>query len=61
MIKLINKFTGTEMWVANDRATEYLAVGHESAVEVPPAPPLDKPVTKKPAAKKPAAKKTKKK
>lgn len=52
MIKLINKFTGTEMWVANERAAEYLAVGHQPAVEVPPAPPLPK---------KPAARKTTKK
>lgn len=42
MIKLINKLTGTEMWVANDRAVEYLAAGHKPAVEVPPAPPLPK-------------------
>ena len=47
MIKLINKLTGTEMWVADDRAAEYLAAGHKPAVEVPPAPKLEKPVTKK--------------
>lgn len=47
MIKLINKLTGTEMWVANDRAAEYLAAGHKPAVEVPPALKLEKPVTKK--------------
>lgn len=47
MIKLINKNTGTEMFVANDRAAEYLAAGHTPAVEVPPAPPLEKPVTRK--------------
>lgn len=54
MIKLINKITGTEMWVANERAVEYLAAGHKPAVEVPPAPPLPK---KKPAAKKTTTKK----
>lgn len=42
MILLINKFTGTEMWVADERAAEYLAAGHKPAVEVPPAPPLPK-------------------
>ena len=47
MILLINKFTGTEMWVAENRVAEYLAAGHKPAVEVPPAPKLDKPVTKK--------------
>ena len=47
MIKLINKLTGTEMYVANERAAEYLVAGHKPAVEVPPAPKLEKPVTKK--------------
>ena len=45
MIKLINKITGTEMWVADDRVDKYLAAGHKLAV---------KPV--KPARKKPADK-----
>lgn len=54
MILLINKFTGTEMWVADERAVEYLAAGHKPAVEVPPAPPLPK---KKPVAKKTTTKK----
>lgn len=52
MIKLINALTGTEMWVANHRINEYLAAGHTLAVEVPKAPPLDKPVTRRKAAKK---------
>jgi len=47
MIRLINKITGTEMYVANDRLEEYLAAGHKPAVEVPPPPKLEKPVTKK--------------
>lgn len=46
-VKLINKFTGTEMYVMHDRVPEYLAAGHAPAVEVPPAPPITKPVTKK--------------
>lgn len=47
MIKLINKITGTEMWVANDRAEKYLAAGHKPAVQVPPAPPAEKTVPPK--------------
>ena len=32
MIKLINKVTGTEMYVRDDRAAEYMAAGHKPAV-----------------------------
>lgn len=31
MVKLINKYTGTEMWVADERVEEYKAAGHKSA------------------------------
>ena len=31
MIKLINRSTGTPMWVADNRAAEYLARGHQIA------------------------------
>ena len=31
MIKLINRLTGTEMWVTDDRLDEYLAAGHKPA------------------------------
>lgn len=34
MIRLINKITGTEMWIADNRTAEYLAQGHTIA----PAP-----------------------
>lgn len=44
---LINKVTGTPMWVANERVPEYLAAGHKPAVVVPPAPPVEKKVTRK--------------
>lgn len=50
MVKFINKVTGTEMWVTEDRAEEYKAAGHKPAA-TPPVP--------KPAAR-PAAKKTRK-
>lgn len=33
MIKLINRVTGTEMWVADDRVEEYKAAGHVLAVD----------------------------
>lgn len=54
MVRFINKFTGTEMYVAEDRVEEYKAAGHKLAVI-----PFD---TMVPAArpKKAPAKKTKK-
>lgn len=33
MIKFINKYTGGEMWVAEERAEEYKAAGHKPAAE----------------------------
>lgn len=33
MIKLINKTTGTPMWVADERVNEYLEAGHLPASE----------------------------
>lgn len=53
MVKFINKLTGNEMWVADDRAEEYKAAGHKLAAEAASAP------KKKPASK-PKAKNTKK-
>jgi hypothetical protein len=40
MIKLINKTTGTPMWVADERKDEYLEAGHKLAS----APSAKKPV-----------------
>ncbi len=51
MVKFINKLTGGEMWVADDRVEEYKAAGHRLA-----AKPLPK-KTAKPAESKPKAKK----
>lgn len=48
MVKFINKLTGGEMWVAEDRVEEYKAAGHKLAAE---------PFPKKAAAKKSTAKK----
>lgn len=38
MIKFINAFTGTEMWVADERQDEYIAAGHRLAAD-----PVSKP------------------
>ena len=50
MIKLINKLTGGEMWVADNRLDKYLEAGHKlasSTAEEPKAPEAKKPVAKK--------------
>ena len=51
MIRLVNRLTGTEMWVHGSRLKEYLAAGH-----VPAASPEG---AKEPEPKKTAPKKTK--
>ena len=45
MIKFINKLTGGEMWVADNRVDEYLAAGHKLAAEAekPKKAPVKKP------------------
>lgn len=54
MVRFINKFTGTEMWVAEDRVEEYKAAGHKLAAKTfEPLSPASRP-------KKAPAKKTKK-
>lgn len=57
-MKFINKLTGTEMWVADDRVDEYKAAGHVPAVMNEPVeaekPTEEKPVeTEKPTEEKP--------
>ena len=42
MVKFINKLTGTEMWVHEDRAAEYKAAGHKPAAEAPAEKPAKK-------------------
>ncbi|MBQ6121427.1 MAG: hypothetical protein IJI59_06765 [Clostridia bacterium] len=44
MVRLINRTTGTEMWVHETRLQEYLALGHQLA----PAPEPPKSAPKKP-------------
>ena len=38
MIRLINRFSGTEMWVQEDKLAQFLAAGHTVAGDAP-APP----------------------
>ena len=51
MIKFVNRVTGTEMWVADDRVDEYKAAGHALAAvpvsEKPIEPECKKHVKKK--------------
>ena len=68
MIKLINKITGGEMWVAEARLDKYLAAGHKLAAQVPSEKPakaevkkVDEPAKEeKPEVKKAPVKKAKK-
>lgn len=46
MIKFINKITGTEMWVADNRVEEYKAAGHKLVAEAVAVNPEKKPVKK---------------
>lgn len=49
MVKLINKTTGTPMWVADERVDEYLKAGHKNPADTPKAKPAEetvKPVKK---------------
>ena len=47
MVRMINGWTGTEMFVAEDRKDEYLAAGHRLAAEAP-APKKAEPVKEEP-------------
>ena len=39
MVRFINRFTNTEMWVADERKNEYLAAGHSLAADALSAKP----------------------
>ena len=39
MVKFINRITGGEMWVAEERVEEYKAAGHKPAVSAVPKEP----------------------
>ncbi len=34
MVRFINRFTGNEMWVSEERAEEYKAAGHKLAASI---------------------------
>ena len=46
MVKFINKITGTEMLVANDRVEEYKAAGHKLAADLGTKPSKEEPQEK---------------
>lgn len=48
MVKFINRFTGTDMWVADERKEEYLGAGYELAPDkTPSVKPKKEPEEKK--------------
>lgn len=51
MVKLINKNTGSIMWVADNRVDEYLKAGHKSPAPAEKPTEEDKPVEEKQAVK----------
>ena len=51
MVKFINKLTGGDMWVAEDRVEEYKAAGHKLAAS-DAKPAEEKPKSKTKTAKK---------
>ena len=53
MVKFINAYTGTEMWVAENRVEEYKAAGHVPAA----VPAMGKPAEEKPKKARKATKK----
>ena len=54
MIKMIDRFTGVDMWVADEKALEYIAAGHKLAADPEPEEkPAETPKRKR---RKPAAK-----
>ena len=60
MVEFINRFTGTEMWVTDERLEEYKAAGHRLAASPSIATmPTEEPkkATRKVATKKSATKK----
>lgn len=51
MIKFINGWTGTDMWVAETRVEEYIAAGHKLAADPPEVPTVTEKPKLKPEAK----------
>lgn len=47
MIKLIDRVTGVEMWVADEKAKEYIEAGNKPASDPEPKKPANKGTRKK--------------
>lgn len=60
MVKMINGFTKTEMWVADDRVDEYKAAGHRLAAKSEKPTVKDEPKAEAEEIKEPEVKETKK-
>lgn len=60
MVKMINCFTGTEFWVADDRVEEYKAAGHKLAADSEKPTVKDEPKAEAEEIKEPEVKQTKK-
>lgn len=43
MVEMVNAYTGTSMWVADDRVDEYKAAGHKLAAISTEEKPTEKP------------------
>lgn len=43
MVKMIDRVTGVDMWVADERVEEYKAAGHSLAADVSAENPAEKP------------------
>lgn len=57
MVKMINKITGTEMWVDDERVEEYRAFGHRRTVPTMDELTKEKPTELQKAIRKVASKK----
>lgn len=51
MIRLVNRNTGGDMWVSEDRLSEYLAAGHSLAASPDISDAAEKPAPKRKARK----------
>lgn len=60
MVKFINKWTGSIMWVAEDRVDEYKAAGHKLAADSEKPTVKDEPKAEAEEIKEPEVKQTKK-
>ena len=43
MVRMIDRVTGVDMWVANEKVLDYIVAGHKLATEPEPEKPAEKP------------------